>query len=167
MIEVFLRTCPKSDIRRHIAHAVIDRWDMFENVELHIITGSRSDFHWWSRIEAEESSTADYIFADDDVMPIEADFVDRLREQWSTVHWSVAMLGVTSAICRETGIGGISLIRRRTIPFREFSGPANTDDIVIAGWMEKHLLRKEVSPLLVNHFGFGLSESSPNLWLKC
>lgn len=179
MIDVFIRTNPVSPIRRYLANAVAERWDLFNDVNVGIMRGVGNDFHWRCRAKAEEISTGDYIFSDDDIMPIDEKFVESMREDWAKVPKDVTMLGGISAIWTERShivngplikvptVGGIAMIRKGVIPFNQFSGDCARQDGIISDWINANGYCSMISTrLLWNHLGFGLSESTPGCWLR-
>lgn len=186
-MQVFIRSAPQSVLRDEIARAVIERWHMFgSEVQLHWIRVPTSvvkltEFHWYARKYAEVNATSDYLYGDDDILPIDANFVRYFIEDWEKCPSDVVMLGSVSTVwserhpwmndameIREGPVGGLVMVRKGVIPWGGFRGPANQDDGEIAAWIQSHGYRTMVSPRLVrNHVGFGLSELSPGWWLKC
>lgn len=184
-LEVFVRSCPRSMVRRELAEAVFERWHLFEGIKLTAISPSgdsfpyatEENFHWQARVQAEKSSTADYVFADDDILPPDSRFIEWLREDWAKQSKEVVMMGVVvapeSILLRQNGfipafqVGGVYMVRKGSIPWHQFSGPVDTQDEVIGKWVESHGLKQVVSGrLVVNHLGYGLSESTPGCWLR-
>ena len=183
-LQCFIRSAPRSFLRVQIAEVARERWRMFDDVDLRWIRPHEGEnitnWHWECRRYADAYATSDYLYGDDDILPIDANFVRHFIEDWAKCPPDVVMLGSVSAIwceriaidgvgeMREGPVGGLCMIRRGVIPWHEFSGPANQDDGEIADWIRSHGYRTMVSPRLVrNHVGYGLSELNRNCWMRC
>jgi len=181
-IEVFLRAAPESLLRRWIALAAIERWNLDDNVSLRVMSMAgtpivqeklpRHDFHWETRRWAEKHARREfYILTDDDHLILGERWAERAWEQMAA-HPKMGLMSGRSMIAPErlsmaASVGCPCIIRKGVLDFSKLSGPANRQDeevcaaVLRAGYCVGYLEGCDYI-----HCGFGLSQVEPKLWLR-
>lgn len=203
MIDVFVRCAPENPVRAALALAVLERWMLEPDINLRAIwaTGSwptkfaagcpidvflpKERFQWKTREYADKEATSNpYIFADDDHLPLGANFVRRMQKLWQEYDANnYVMIGANSILASENqtqyvsdpqpvydaphAMGATMMHRKGVLDYSKFEGIASKQDSYVCDFMRANKMRfayfRDIHYL---HLGFGLSQVEPRYWLK-
>jgi hypothetical protein len=146
------------------------------------------DYHWTTRLYADEHAQSEpYVLVDDDRIPMHEDWLSKALSYWAffNKHKQFVMLVDVSMLkCErycdtvpeiyESSVpcvrnpcwaGPNYLAYKGSIPYREFSGLPNRQDLVIEEWARKnHQEQAVMKDVVSNHMGVGFSQAEPRMW---
>lgn len=203
-IDVFYRTAPQTWLRAGVMAATLARWKMEPDINLRVIASSPieggdwlhqlqapeailllNNFHWRSRLYADEQAQTDpYLLIDDDHLILGSDWVGRAVRVWQDQAVGYTMLSATSHLVVEQPAwpegqprpvvyqaphccGAPYLTSPGAVPYSMFSGPPTQQDQVVSDWMRLQGLKfGYMRDLTYNHVGHGFSQTEPAWWCK-